>query len=43
MEKEPRYEIEGVDDKQLKKKNEEKKKKTWEQWRRNRITKVFNG
>jgi len=28
MEKEPRYEIEGVDDKQLKKKNEEKKKKT---------------
>jgi hypothetical protein len=30
------YEIEGVDDKQL-------KKKTWQWGRRNRITKVFIG
>lgn len=27
MEKEPQYQIEGIDDKQLKKKNEEKKEK----------------
>jgi hypothetical protein len=43
MEKEPQYEIEGVDDKQLKKKMKKKKKKKWKPRWKKRITELFIG